>query len=113
MLARKPSNHHFDNILKAVRGIIFMGTPHQGGHGVDAAVIMTDILKLANIDMKQDLIKGLRVDSLDLFDATNDFRKLVEETHIDVRTLFEGERTTRKWGIFGTSMLVRETRGMQ
>jgi hypothetical protein len=74
-------------------GVIFMGTPHGGGNGAEAAVFVTNIVKAANIDLKQDLIRGLQKDSKDLFDATRDFRRLVEDTQIKVYSLYEGTQT--------------------
>jgi hypothetical protein len=70
-----------------------MGTPHGGGRGADAAIFVTNIIRMANIDLKQDLIKGLQRDSMELFDATRDFRGLVEDNHLKVYTLYEGEET--------------------
>lgn len=88
-------------------GVIFMGTPHGGGNGTEAAVFVTNIVKAANIDLNQDLIKGLQKDSKILFDATRDFRKLVEKTHIKVYTLYEGAQTKLGWGPFQKCVWVR------
>jgi coproporphyrinogen III oxidase-like Fe-S oxidoreductase len=88
-----PRIPRFDDIRKSINGIIFLGTPHAGGRGASAAVIVTNIFKLANIDLNQDLIKGLKRESLELFDTTRDFCAAVEETHVKVYTLYEGEKT--------------------
>jgi hypothetical protein len=84
-----------------------MGTPHGGGNGIEAAVFITNIVKAANINLKQDLIKGLQKDSRLLFDSTRDFRKLVERTHIKVITLYEGVQTIFGWGPFQKRIWVR------
>jgi hypothetical protein len=93
LLAGNPDVHRFDDIKKSVIGVIFMGTPHAGGNGTSAALFMTNIMKLANINLKKDLIKSLQKESMELFDATRDFRTLVEGGNIKVFTLYEGKET--------------------
>jgi hypothetical protein len=84
-----------------------MGTPHAGGNGTEAAVFVTNIVKLANIGLTQDLIKGLQKESQCLFDATKDFRKLVNKTHIKVYSLYEAVQTNLGPWPFRTRICVR------
>jgi hypothetical protein len=93
LLAGNAAEHRFKDIYTSVSGVLFMGTPHGGGNGTNPAMFVTNIVKIANIDLKQDLIKDLQKDSNVLFDATRDFCKLVESTRMKVYTLFEGEQT--------------------
>jgi len=83
-----------------------MGTPHGGGNAAQAAIFVTNIIKVANISLQQDLIHGLQRDSSDLFDATRDFRKLVEDTNITVYTFYERKRTTLGFWPFRKQILI-------
>ena len=91
LLLLEHEHDRFDNILNCVTGVIFMGTPHGGGNGTEAAKFITKIIKAVNIDLQRNLIKALKKDSRELFDATKDFRKQVERTQIKVVTLYERE----------------------
>ena len=68
-----------------------MGTPHRGGKGVELGVFLANFLKVANFNTRPGLIKGLKKNSIDLFDDTLDFSQLVGDNDITVVTLIETE----------------------
>ncbi|KLO06642.1 hypothetical protein SCHPADRAFT_837791 [Schizopora paradoxa] len=86
-------NNRYQTILNSVHGVLSLGTPHQGGKGVDNARFVANFLRPFNRNVRMDLIKGLRPDSMILFDLTNEFRKLVEARRIKIATLIESKST--------------------
>ena len=73
--------------------MIFIGTPHRGGNGVDSATFVSNFLKVVNITVRIDLIKSLNPNSMVLFDLTDDFRQLVDTKRMGISTLFELRET--------------------
>jgi hypothetical protein len=73
--------------------VIFLGTPHRGGNGVDSATFVSNFLRAVNVNVRVDLIKSLNPNSMVLFDLTDDFRQLVEAKGIEISTLFEIKKT--------------------
>lgn len=73
--------------------MIFLGTPHRGGNGVDSATFVANFLRAVNVNVRLDLIKSLNPNSMVLFDLTDDFRQLVEAKGIEISTLFEIKKT--------------------
>lgn len=69
-----------------------MGTPHGGGSGAEQALIITNILKAARFNANRDMIRDLRAESMELFRATDEFRKLVNRRKMKVYTIYEGKK---------------------
>jgi hypothetical protein len=79
--------------LNSVAGVLFLGTPHRGGNGVDIATFVSNFLKAVNVSVRIDLIRQLEPNSMVLFDLTDDFRQLVEAKGIEISTIFEIRKT--------------------
>ncbi|KAJ3847439.1 Alpha/Beta hydrolase protein, partial [Lentinula lateritia] len=98
IIAHNRADKRYDSIINSVSGIVFLGTPHQGGNGVDTARFVANFVRAFNIDVRVDLIKSLDPRSMVLFDLTDDFRQLVSSKGIEIASLFETKKT--KIGIF-------------
>jgi hypothetical protein len=88
--------------LNSVTGVAFLGTPHQGGNGVNNAKFVANLVRAFKIDVRVDLLKSLDPKSMILFDLTNDFRQLVSSKGIEIASLFE----TRKTKVVGSSKIL-------
>jgi len=93
LIAHLRASERFASILNSVRGVIFVGTPHRGGNGVDSATFVSNFLKAVNITVRVDLIQSLNPNSMVLFDLTDDFRQLVDAKGMGISTLFEVRKT--------------------
>jgi len=93
IIANGRADGRYSDIKDSIRAIVFFGTPHRGGNGVNAAVLVTHILKAINIETNRDLLKTLDPRSVALFDLTDDFRQVVELIGVTVHTFFEGKKT--------------------
>ncbi|KAJ3918020.1 Alpha/Beta hydrolase protein, partial [Lentinula edodes] len=98
IIAHNRADKRYNSIINSVSGIVFLGTPHQGGNGVDTARFVANFVRAFNIDVRVDLIKSLDPRSMVLFDLTDDFRQLVSSKGIEIASLFETKKT--KIGIF-------------
>ncbi|KIK63472.1 hypothetical protein GYMLUDRAFT_72124 [Collybiopsis luxurians FD-317 M1] len=108
LIAHTRADGRFDSIINSVTGIVFLGTPHQGGNGVDAAKFVANFVRAFNIDVRVDLIKSLDPKSMVLFDLTDDFRQLVSSKGIEIATLYETKKT--KIGVFSSKVWIVEER---
>lgn len=93
IVGKNRADMRYENLLDSVRAVMFFGTPHQGGNGVNAATFVANILQAVNVDARKDLIKELNPDSLFLFDLTGDFRQVIEALGIVIYTFYEGKKT--------------------
>ncbi|KLO10638.1 hypothetical protein SCHPADRAFT_509517 [Schizopora paradoxa] len=87
----------FDPIVNSVRAVIFMSTPHQGMKGVEDPQFIANFFGASGANFRRDLIAEQDAKTVVLFDLTNDFKELIREKKITVRTLYE----TRKTGVEG------------
>ncbi|KAJ8694582.1 hypothetical protein PTI98_007242 [Pleurotus ostreatus] len=109
LTANTRADGRFNSILNSVRGIVFVGTPHRGGNGVDGAKFVANFVRAFNVDIRYDLIKSLDPGSMVLFDLTDDFRQLIAAKGIEIATLFETKKT--RFGskfLFGSSIWIVE-----
>ncbi|KAJ3876592.1 Alpha/Beta hydrolase protein [Lentinula edodes] len=106
IIAHNRADKRYNSIINSVSGIVFLGTPHQGGNGVDTARFVANFVRAFNIDVRVDLIKSLDPKSMVLFDLTDDFRQLVSSKGIEIASLFETKKT--KIGIFSQVWIVEE-----
>ncbi|KAF4570207.1 hypothetical protein EYR36_010014 [Pleurotus pulmonarius] len=109
LTANTRADGRFNSILNSVRGVIFVGTPHRGGNGVDGAKFVANFVRAFNVEVRYDLIKSLESGSPVLFDLTDDFRQLVAAKGIEIATLFETKKT--RLGsrfLFGSSIWIVE-----
>jgi len=98
LIANNKADGRFDSIINSVGGVIFLGTPHRGGNGVDTATFVANFVRVFNVNVRVDLIKSLDPSSMVLFDLTDDFRQLIAAKGIGISTLFEIKKT--KLGYF-------------
>ncbi|KAG9220126.1 hypothetical protein CCMSSC00406_0007179 [Pleurotus cornucopiae] len=103
LLARElEADGQYKAILNSVRGVVFIGTPHRGGNGVDGAKFIANFVRAFNVDVRYDLISSLRPASTDLFDLSNSFgRLLADRNHIKIATLYETKKTRIGWPVVG------------
>ncbi|KAM5544196.1 hypothetical protein V8D89_001856 [Ganoderma adspersum] len=99
LIANTRADGRFDSILNSVAGVIFLGTPHRGGNGVDTATFMANFIRAFKVNVRADLIKSLDPSSMALFDLTDDFRQLVATKGIEIASLFETKKTQFLWPI--------------
>lgn len=109
LLARElEADGQYKAILNSVRGVVFIGTPHRGGNGVDGAKFIANFVRAFNVDVRYDLISSLRPASMDLFDLGNSFgRLLADRNHIKIATLYETKKTRIGWPVVGKRVWVR------
>lgn len=89
---------HYPNIGKAIAGILFLGTPHQGSPSARYARILA---RMANVlltgtqssrftgKMRTDLLKSLKQHESELLNIAEDFR--VHTSDIKIISFIEGK----------------------
>ncbi|KAK7997595.1 hypothetical protein PG989_005635 [Apiospora arundinis] len=82
-------NKQYDSILKAVNGVIFLGTPHQGSKIADVGTVVGMIINLcsASPTIRTDLLDILKYDSAVLHQLSVSVRQRLED--LDVVTFYE------------------------
>ncbi|KAF9011454.1 hypothetical protein BDZ89DRAFT_1077817 [Hymenopellis radicata] len=113
ILANTRADSRFSSILNSVTGIVFVGTPHSGGNGVDTAQFVANLVRVFNVEVRGDLVKSLDPRSMVLFDLTDDFRQLIAAKGIEIATLFEIKKTplgllSANFSPFGRKWIVEE-----
>jgi len=112
ILANTRADSRFSSILNSVTGIVFVGTPHSGGNGVDTAQFVANLVRVFNVEVRGDLVKSLDPRSMVLFDLTDDFRQLIAAKGIEIATLFEIKKTPlgllSVFSAFGRKWIVEE-----
>nr|VWP02414.1 D-xylose-proton symporter [Ganoderma boninense] len=99
LIANTRADGRFNSILNSVAGVIFLGTPHRGGNGVDTATFIANFIRAFKVNVRADLLKSLDPNSMVLFDLTDDFRQLVATKGIEIASLFETKKTKFSWPI--------------
>jgi hypothetical protein len=88
----------YEDLRQSTYGLVFFGTPHQGGNGVSYAKIIANSIRMITRQSKSSLLKNLKRGSL-LNEATTDqFRGQLGD--YEVLTFFESIKTPLT-GIFG------------
>jgi hypothetical protein len=96
----KLSEGLYDLIRESTRGIIFFGTPHQGGNGVTLGRVAARIVTAVGGSVSNDLLHYLDKDSANVENAHEDFRYQVNDYQIV--TFFETRKTKlKKSGFMG------------
>lgn len=98
----------YKSLLNSVCGVIFLGTPHQGGRELDSATAVANFLH-PHTEARRDLINPLKPYSLFLFDLTGDFLQVVEAKDIQISTFYETRKTTLDCSPHMPPFLVRYT----
>lgn len=87
---------------------MFLGTPHQGGQGLDSATTVAKFL-YPQYPARAELVQPLDPKSLFLFDQTDDFRQFLEAKRVKIYTFHETEKTVSYRDPFKPPFLVRYT----
>ncbi|KAH7928814.1 hypothetical protein BV22DRAFT_1192463 [Leucogyrophana mollusca] len=93
LIANARADKRFDSILNSAGAVMFLGTPHQGGNGVDMGTFVANFVRAFGVKARSDIIRSLDPRSMVLFDLTDDFRQLVDAKGIEISTLFEIKKT--------------------
>ncbi|KAK3933802.1 hypothetical protein QBC46DRAFT_401200 [Diplogelasinospora grovesii] len=75
-------NVRFQDIRKATYGIVFFGTPHQGGNLIKLGSVASKIVRAVLRQPSNSFLAALERDSLFADDLTRDFRHQLEDYHI-------------------------------
>jgi hypothetical protein len=91
-------DHDETAFLRSLIGVIFIGTPHRGGHGVRRASFLARIFQTFNISVRGDLIEYLAAGNDELIDLTSTYRSALDanrsENEIETLNLYEVKQTT-------------------
>ncbi|KAI5780133.1 hypothetical protein EDC01DRAFT_669267 [Geopyxis carbonaria] len=75
------------DILKHVRGILFMGTPHRGSRAADFASILASVFRACTPGLRPDLLKTIKTNSEELADISRSFK--YRSVNFKIVTFFE------------------------
>ena len=82
----------YQSILDNVRAIIFLSTPHSGGHHDALVELYARAVQVSKAELGYDLIQEIAPNSDGLYDLGRDFVQIVESDGIAVCTLFEMQK---------------------
>ncbi|KAF8530880.1 hypothetical protein BDD12DRAFT_767720, partial [Trichophaea hybrida] len=90
----------YSSIRESTRGLVFFGTPHQGGNGVTLGKIAVNIVTTLGGKVSNDLLLYLEKDSVLTQNTNDDFRHQVEDYRFV--SFFETRKTRlKKSGFLG------------
>ena len=70
-----------------------MSTPHNGMKGIDNPEFVKNFFGASGANFRYDLIAEQEAKTMVLFDLTNDFKELICQKEIIIRTLYETRKT--------------------
>src|SRR5450432_3340493 len=94
--------NRFKIVAPAVRGILFLGTPHRGSRSASIGKMAYQITKAAARRPNEKLLQALEKNSDTLDQINNSFLQTLEEHQSLGISSFREEKETRKYLIFST-----------
>lgn len=97
--------NRFKIVTPAVRGILFLGTPHRGSGSASIGKMAYQITKAATRRPNEKLLQALEKNSDTLDQINNSFLQTLEEHQSLAISSFREEKETRKYLFFSTMVV--------
>jgi triacylglycerol esterase/lipase EstA (alpha/beta hydrolase family) len=99
------SGSHYKSIHDTTRGVIFFGTPHQGGRGATFGDHLAKICRVVSGDVRNNIMEALRKDSMFASDINRDFARRARALDLRVLNFIESLPIAKHIGLVSAAWL--------